>query len=153
MSTNQDTQGSSQAPARPFHRTRKVVRFLSAVDHWKRRGGDLKHRASFPLLRKVLRDEWQASRQFPALAQFTSDELERSIFLHRLLIVLMVPVALWALICTVKGVTVLVRFDYWHVWLLFGVPLLVYSCARIFLSWKSFKAQSAFLAAPSAERK
>lgn len=153
MSTTEDTQGSSQAPARPFHRTRKVVRFLSAVDHWKRRGGDLKHRASFPLLRKVLRAEWQASRQFPALDQYTREEVKRSVFFHRFLIVLMLPVTLWALICTVKGLTVLVRFDYWHVWLLFGVPLLVYSCARIFLSCKSIRAQTAYLAELDAERK
>lgn len=153
MSTTEDAQGSSQVPARPFNRTRKVVRFLSAIDHWKRRGADLKHRASFPLLRKVLRDEWRASREFPALAQYTLEELERSVFFHRFLILLMVPVALWALICTVKGLTVLVRFDYWHVWLLFGVPLLVYSCARIFLSYQSIRSQTLYLAALDTERK
>lgn len=126
---------------RPLDRTRKGVRFVLAVDAWKRTGAVLRHRASFPLLRRVLVNERRSIVSSEDLKVYPSEVLRKSCLNHLIVIWLMWPVLLWAMIGFIRGIAYYVRFDTLTPWVGYSLPLAVYAAGRIFISNRSRKAQ------------
>lgn len=134
-------------------KTRKVARWVLAIDAWQRQIGHLKHRASFPLLRRVIRAEKQQSSNLIQLAEIPTSVLERSLLSHCLILLFVVPAFLWAAYTTIKGFSAGIRFDLWfNAWLLQGIPLLVFCGMKVLTSNKSRKLILAELAARSHEQ-
>lgn len=128
-------------------RTRKTVRFILAVDAWKKTGSNLAHRASFPLLRRVLRNEKHSIVTSEELMAYPTEVLEKSCRNHKLVMIMMMPLLLWSLIGIIRGVAYLVRFDTFTPWIGYSVPLAIFASGRLFLSYQSRKAQNRELAA------
>ncbi|CAM5368872.1 hypothetical protein SSTU70S_05726 [Stutzerimonas stutzeri] len=125
---------------RRFDRTRKAVRFVAAVDAWKRQFSILRHRLSFPLLRRVIQTERQRLREQVTLKNISIQDLERSKLGHGFLIVVMGACLLWAALNVIKGTAALVRFDvYMNTWLITGVPLAIFAGVRLRMSLLSYK--------------
>lgn len=131
---------STERPIR-LRRTRKVIRFMLAIDAWKRSGKNLGHRMSFPLLRQVFRNERKAMAESPSLAEFATESLQKSAVMHGIIFVAMTPVACWSLFCVIRGLAAWFRFGIFTNWMALGPPLLIYSAVRAFVSYKSRQAQ------------
>ena len=133
-----EAEGLPQHKRRRFDRTRKGVRWVLAVDAWKRQFGHLKHRASFPLLRQVVRGEIRQARAIIALEAIPTEVLERSLLSHFFILIFAVPAALWAAYMTTKGLAAGIRFDMWfNGWLLQGVPVLIFCAMKVLTSNQS----------------
>lgn len=123
-----------------LQKTRKLARWMLAVDAWQRQIGHLKHRASFPLMRRVIRMERQQASNLILLADIPTSVLERSLLSHCLILLFVIPALLWASYTTIKGFSAAIRFDLWfNAWLLQGVPLLVFCGMKVLTSNKSRK--------------
>ncbi|MCF6783408.1 hypothetical protein [Stutzerimonas stutzeri] len=122
--------GASHASDEPSPiKKRKPISFLLGVEAWKRQGRILKHRASFPLLRQVIRSERKQSEKIIPLSQFNTEALQRSLLSHLFILAFTVPATLWAAYTLTKGLAAGIRFDTWfNPWLIQGVPLLIF-CA------------------------
>jgi hypothetical protein len=127
---------NSGAPKkRKLDKTRKAFRFVLAVDAWKRQAGHLKHRASFPLLRQVLRTELKQARTTIALSTIPDDVLQRSLLSHLFILLFAVPASLWAAYMTTKGLAAGIRFDFWfNGWLLQGLPVFIFCVMKALTS-------------------
>ncbi|ENA26982.1 hypothetical protein HMPREF1487_09461 [Pseudomonas sp. HPB0071] len=127
---------------RLFDKTRKTFRFLLAIDAWKRQGQILAHRASFPLLRRVLAVERKNSRAIFQLDSIPINLLEKSKVGHLIIMAFMGPAFIWALITLTKGIAALVRYHVpFNTWLFYGVPLAIYTGFRLrssFLAYNLF---------------
>lgn len=135
ISEAEPDENSGQSEKKKIGRTRKTLRFLFAVDAWKRQAGHLKHRASFPLLRQVLRTELKQARTNIALASITDDVLQSSLLSHLFILVFTVPATLWAAYMTTKGFAAGIRFDFWfNGWLLQGVPVFIFCAMKALTS-------------------
>lgn len=118
---------NEKGPEEP--KKRKPVRFILGVEAWKRQGQILKHRASFPLLRQVLRSEREQSESVVPLRKISTKVLQRSLLSHLFILAFTVPAALWAAYTMTKGLAAGIRFDTWfNAWLLQGIPLFIF-CA------------------------
>lgn len=123
-----------QKPRR-LDKTRKAFRFVLAVDAWKRQAGFLKHRASFPLLRQVLRSEIKQAKTHVSLAEIRTEVLQRSLLSHYFILMFAVPASLWAAYMTTKGLAAGIRFDVWfNGWLLQGVPVFIFCVMKALTS-------------------
>jgi hypothetical protein len=119
-------------------KTRKVARWVLAVDAWQRQIDTLKRRASFTLLRRVIRAEKNQSNKIIQLADIPTSDLERSLLSHCLILLFVVPASIWAAYTTIKGFSAGIRFDLWfNAWLLQGTPMLVFSVVKMLTSNKS----------------
>jgi len=130
-----------------FQKTRKVARWLLAIDAWQRQLGHLKRRASFPLLRRVISIELNHSRNLIQLSDIETSVLERSLLSHCLMLIFVIPASLWAGYTTIKGLSAGIRFDVWlNAWLIQGIPVFVFCAMRALTSNKSRTLISAELA-------
>lgn len=136
----EQSEAKSNAKPRRFDKTRKTIGFVFAFNAWKRQASILKHRASFPLLRQVLRTELkQANRQIE-LSEITSEVLQRSLLSHIFILLFTVPATLWAAYTMTKGLSAGIRFDVWfNGWLLQGVPVFIFCAMKALTSNHSRK--------------
>lgn len=128
-------ESASTPKQRRFDKTRKVLSIVLATEAWKRQAGHLKHRASFPLLRQVMRTELQQARKNIALATIPTEILQRSLLSHCFILVFAVPAAIWAAYMATKGLAAGLRFDVWfNGWLLQGIPVFVFCTMKALTS-------------------
>lgn len=145
MNTHAPVQSSGGAPPaqdsatpRRFDKTRKVLYWLSAVETWKRSARNVRHRASFPMLRALIHRERESVAS--PLEGYPSHQLEKSRLIHTILLVALSPMLLWSLVTLIKGVVVLIRFQSITTWLLYSVPLSIYLAVKLFVSYRSREA-------------
>lgn len=98
------------------------------------------HRASFPLLRQVIKRERSLSEQRIQLSEIPSDILQRSLLAHLFILVFTVPATFWAAYIMTKGLSAGIRFDVWfNGWLLQGVPVFIFCTMKSLTSNHSRK--------------
>lgn len=120
---------------RRLEKTRKAFTFVLALNSWKRQAGILKHRASFPLLRQVMRTELTQARKNIELATIPTETLQRSLLSHCFILFFAVPATIWAAYMTTKGLAAGIRFDVWfNGWLLQGIPVFVFCAMKALTS-------------------
>ncbi len=135
-----DPAEKSNEPGHTESKRRKPIRFLLGMEAWKRQGRILKHRASFPLLRQVLRTERKQSEKVVQLEKINTEVLQRSLLSHLFILAFTVPGTLWAAYTMTKGLAAGIRFDTWfNAWLVQGVPLLVLCAMKTLTSNHSRK--------------
>ncbi|WP_326430285.1 hypothetical protein VQ574_21420 (plasmid) [Stutzerimonas frequens] len=123
-----------------LQKTRKVARLVLAVDAWKRQFGHMKHRASFPLLRRVVSTELSQARNLIQLSDIETRVLERSLLSHTLILLFVIPATLWSGYIMIKGLSAGIRFDVWlNAWLIQGIPMFVFFSMRTLISNKTRK--------------
>lgn len=148
------TPDTANQPAKNKGRARKALRWVLAVEAWKKQFGHLKHRASFPLLRRVISIERQQATNFIQLAEIPTHVLERSQIGHIFILVVLTPTTLWAAYTLVKGVSAAVRFDVvFNEWLFQGIPLFIFAGMKCLTSNKTRKLFAAELEARARKRK
>ena len=119
-----------------FGRTRKVIGHATGYYSYKKNAEILKHRLSFPLARQMFKREVEGARSVVPVGSLNDTTLWRTIYGHRLIMIVMAPLFLWALICAMKGIAAGVRFEVWSTnWLITGVPLAVLTAVRLRNSW------------------
>ncbi|MDH4602447.1 MULTISPECIES: hypothetical protein [Pseudomonas syringae group] len=124
-------------------RTRRVARFVLAIDAWKRQAQILNGRLRFPLLRRVLSQEIRRRSEHILLSELEQQTLENSKLGHILILVVMVPCFLWALILITRGLAAAIKFDVvFNSWLITGIPFALFTGAKLFMSYLSYKAIS-----------
>ena len=128
---------AGQETKRFLHKTRRTVRFIAAVDTWKRRAQDVQYRASFPLLRAAFRKQKRDATLRLSYEDYSDDELSYAATLHARTIFLLSPLLLWVLITLSKGLGALFRFGEVTTWLLYSVPLAIFICCKLFVSIQS----------------
>ncbi|MBA1280239.1 hypothetical protein [Stutzerimonas stutzeri] len=118
----------------------KPLGVVLGVEAWKRQGRILKHRASFPLLRQVLRSEIKQAKNRIQLNEISSDVLQRSLLAHIFILTFTVPATIWAAYSMTKGLAAGIRFDVWfNGWLLQGVPVFIFCAMKALTSNHSRK--------------
>lgn len=130
------TDDAAVKPAKPFlGRTRKALRWASGYDNYKKRAAFLKERASFPILRAVIRKEREANRQTFDLSTIPDNIVAKSILSHTLMLVIAIPALLWSLLTLTKGLALAFRYDMiFNNYLLFSVPLVITLGCRAHIS-------------------
>lgn len=114
---------------------RRGASTLIALKTWKTQASILKDRASFPLLRQVLKREKSEAERIVDWSEISDQTLSKALLSHLVLLIVLVPVAIWAAFITTKGIALGVRFDTWfNAWLLQGPPLLVFALAKSLVS-------------------
>lgn len=132
---HEQQQQAQERPRKRFAKTRKVTRTILAIDAWQRQFGHLKHRASFPLLRQMLRREKQEAETYYDLASIDTTILQRSLLSHCMILLFTVPACLWASYSTTKGLAAGIRFDAWfNGWLLQGAPVFIFCLMKALTS-------------------
>ncbi|ALN21967.1 MULTISPECIES: hypothetical protein [Ectopseudomonas] len=130
-------EAAPQEKTRLLHKTRKTVRFIAAVDTWKRRADDVKYRASFPLLRAAFRKQKRDATLRLSYDDYSDEQLSYAASLHARTILLLSPLLLWVLITLSKGLGALFRFGEVTTWLLYSVPLVIFIACKLFVSVQS----------------
>lgn len=122
-------------------RTKKIGRFLVWYVGWerlKKNAAIVGNRASMPLLRQVLRSTRAGYAPKPAV-EVDTDDLQRSIVGHAVILCVAIPALLWTLMNLGRGIAIL--FQYGRVvtndYLLVSVPLTIYLGMRVLISAKS----------------
>ncbi len=116
---------------------RSKIRFILAVDAWKKSASILANRASFPLLRRVITQERDASFGICPFSNVDSKTLIQSAKAHLFLLVAMTPLSLWSILVTTKGLAALIKFGSFTTWLFMGAPLVVMTGIKIYISYVS----------------
>lgn len=114
-----------------------VVRFILATEAWKNSFRNLGHRASFPLLRQMFRKQKHQAQSTTDLEMIDPSVLNRSKQAHLLALFLLTPGAVWAVLCTTKGVAALIKFGTLTSWLYMGGLVAVFAFCKMFVSYKS----------------
>ncbi|MEH6688796.1 MAG: hypothetical protein V7693_16220 [Halopseudomonas sabulinigri] len=99
---------------------------------------DIKRRSSFPLLRKIIRDEALLQRTTIPCADIRSELLRKTSRGHQLFLVLFSVISLWSVLLLVKGGYAAIAHGHWfNDSLMFGLPLLALGVARTFTSYRT----------------
>lgn len=124
-------------------RTRRVTRFVLAVDAWKRQAQILNGRIRFPLLRRVLSQEIKRRSQHILLSEIDEKSLESSKIGHALILAIMIPCFIWALITITRGLAAAIKFDIIiNSGLITGLPFAAFTGAKLTMSYLSYRAIS-----------
>lgn len=109
--------------------------------------GIIKHRASFPLFRRVLSNELKTSKGQPKIinAQEVSDvDIDRSYFWHTIIVAITAPALLWSIFILTKALAIGIKFDVWTPTLNQGlytsIPMIIFTGSKLYVSWHSRKA-------------
>lgn len=107
----------------------------------------VKHRASFPLLRRVLSNELKISKSKPEIVDaltISEVDLDRSYFWHTIIIAITAPALIWSILILTKALAVGIKFDVWTPMLNQGlytsVPMILFTASKLYVSWHSRKA-------------
>jgi hypothetical protein len=129
---------------------RKLGGFLSRVSGYsnaKKNIAIVKHRASFPLLRRVLKNELSTTKSKPTVIQHTEvseADRDRSLFWHTIIIAVTAPALLWSIFILTKALAIGLKFNVWNPALNQGlytsIPMIVFTASKLYVSWHSRKA-------------
>jgi hypothetical protein len=123
---------SEMPPAKLFPKTRKFVRFVSAADAWGRQISILKHRLTFPLLRRVLSKEVERRSTIILWEEISDATLETSIKSHRFVACVMGPICFYSVILITQGLAGVIKNGaYFNQGLMTGIPLVVLTAIRL----------------------
>jgi hypothetical protein len=150
-STPSNLDGGQSQKSEPALRKRGLVmttmHFVVATHVWKKQGSILRKRASFPLLRHVIKNFRASGRVLLPVEEIADEYLAKTILGHRIILTVSVLGIAWAFHLFVKGLAVAVRFDTpMNIWLICSLPMLLFTCANAAMSWKVHKQFSAEMA-------
>lgn len=157
-STEQNTNQSelSRAGAEAI---RKSAGFISAATGYKsikKNISILKFRASFPLLRRMIKNELKTSKSKPEIVdalEISDIDRDRSYFWHTIIIAVTAPALIWSIFILTKALAIGTRFDVWTPMLNQGlytsVPMIIFTASKLYISWHSRKAFKSFELAKS----
>lgn len=150
-STPSNLVGDQSAQPAPAARKRGLVmstmHFVAATHVWKKQGGILRKRASFPLLRHVIKNFRASGRVLLPVEEIADEYLAKTILGHRVILAVSSLGIAWAFHLFVKGMAVAVRFDTpMNIWLICSIPMLLFTCTNAAMSWKVQKQFSAEMA-------
>lgn len=114
-----------------------VAKFVIATEAWKKHARMLKYRASFPLLREVVKNGTRANKVLIPTEIIDDLYIAKSIIGHRMILWTSVASLCYFLTIFSKGLAVAIKFQApLNLWLLSSVPLIIFVSFRIALSRK-----------------
>ncbi|NWD57209.1 hypothetical protein HX878_20995 [Pseudomonas veronii] len=114
-----------------------VAKFVIATEAWKKHARMLKYRASFPLLREVVKNGTRANKVLIPTEVIDDVYIAKSIIGHRMIMWSSVASLCYFLTIFSKGLAVAIKFHSpLNMWLLSSVPLIIFVSFRIALSYK-----------------
>lgn len=136
----------------------KVGNFIVAVSGFKsikKNAAIIKHRASFPLLRRVLSNELKTTKNAPkivAATDISEEDIDRSLFWHTIIVAITGPALIWSVFILTKALAIGFKFGVWTPTLNQGlytsIPMIVFTASKLYVSWHSrlaFKAMNSHL--------
>jgi len=113
---------------------------VTGVTYASRNIAHVKRRMTFPLLRTIIKNEALAQRTIISVENIDTEYLQRTAFWQRYLALFFAALGFWALLSVTRGLAAGIRFDLWlNNWLLMGVPLLVLTATRTYISYKVYR--------------
>lgn len=114
-----------------------ALHFVAATHAWKKQASILKKRASFPLLRQILKNHHATGRVVLPVEDIADVYLAKTVIGHRIILAVSVVGVAWALHLLVKGMAVAIRFDTpWNTWLICSLPMLLFTGVNAAMSWR-----------------
>lgn len=114
-----------------------AAKWVLAVNAWKNHAGVLKKRASFPLLRQVVKNSSMANKILIPVDIIDDVYVAKSIVGHRIIMWSTTAVFCYFLTVLAKGLAVAIKFgDPWNTWLLSSIPMLLFTSFRAIYSYK-----------------
>lgn len=118
-----------------------AAKWVLAIDAWKKHATILKKRASFPLLRHVLKNSATANRILIPTSVIADEYIAKSIVGHRWIMWTMAIVCCYYITIFAKGLAIAVKYgDVWNTWLISSVAMILFTSFRGLLSRKVLKA-------------
>lgn len=138
-------QPENQSPPKRFARTRKSLRFVLAVDTWKRSLRYTAQQFTLPFARQVITSglRQQKASIRTDLWNLSNEVVARSLFWHRVMQWVFVPLFLWSLLVCTRGIAALLKLGELTPFLFYGVAGAFLLGCQIFISSKSAKAFAA----------
>src|SRR5690554_4552765 len=119
-------------------KTRKaaqVIKIATGWAVWKRQASLLAKRASFPLLRSVIKSQIALNKTIIPHDIVPDQYLVKTLQGHRYLMVFMALVLAWGGLTTVKGLAAGILHGLWlNNWIIGGIPIVILACARLVTS-------------------
>ena len=132
--------GAGVAQKQPPKKPSKIIgaaKWVLAVEAWKKQAGILKKRASFPLLRQVVKNSTTANKILIPTEIIDDVYIAKSIVGHRIIMWTTTAVFCYFLTVFAKGLAVAIKFDDpWNTWLLSSIPMVLFTSFRAALSYK-----------------
>jgi hypothetical protein len=136
--TQPDDAGAEQK--QPPKKSGKIIgaaKWVLAVNAWKRHAGNVKNRASFPLLRQVVKNSSMANKIVIPTEIIDDVYVAKSIVGHRIIMWSSMAVCCYFLTIFAKGLAVAIKFgDPWNTWLLSSIPMILFTSFRALFSYK-----------------
>lgn len=142
IKNNQENQDRSGAGA-----VKKTAAFLSratGISSARKNIEIIKHRASFPLLRRVLSNELSTAKSKPAfipLSDLSEEDRDRSYFWHTIIVAVTIPALIWTLLIMTKGLALGIKYDLWNPitnqGLYTSIPMTIFIVSKLYVSWRS----------------
>lgn len=138
---------SERTPDSAVHKKRGVFSSLIGINSIKRNTDIIKKRASFPLLRRVLKNELKATRLAPEIVQaekLSTEDIDRSLFWHTVIIAITIPALIWSIFILTNALAIGIKFDIWNPTMNQGlytsIPIILFTASKLYVSWCSRKA-------------
>lgn len=138
---------SARSGAGAIKKVATVASVMSGYKYAKKNISDIKHRASFPLLRKVLRKELDHRKSKPVIVdamELSDTEIDRSYFWHTIIVAITIPALIWSLFILTKALGIGIKFDVWapglNPGLYTSIPMVIFTASKLAVSWHSRKA-------------
>lgn len=151
----EDKNSSNSQPAADESRSgagaiRKLGKAVSTLSGYKSVTSNLKiikHRASLPLLQRILKNELKTNKGKSEAVQgsdISQSDIDRSYFWHTFIVAITLPATIWLLITLTNSIAIGVRFGIWGITLnpalYTSAPMLVFVITKLYVSWHSRKA-------------
>ncbi len=135
---------SSRSGAGAIKKAGSLLVSASGFNSFKKNIAIIKNRASFPLLRRVLKNELKATKGTPktvSASDISEEDIDRSLFWHTIIVAITGPALIWSIFILTKALAIGLKFDVWTPTLNQGLytslPMIVFTASKLYVSWKS----------------
>lgn len=123
-----------------LRKTGSALYTLSGVRYMGRNLGYAKQRASFPLLRKVIKDETAFQKTFIDASLIRTELLESTVRYQKILVGFFALLCVWSILLLIKGIIVVTaNGDFLNPPLIASIPLITISVMRVLVGLKTIK--------------
>lgn len=142
-----ESEGENRSGSGAIRKVGGAIYTASGIKYAKKNIDILKNRASFPLLRKVVKDELKTSKGTPKLIDkkdISDEDIDRSYFWHTIIIAITGPALIWSIFILTKSLAIGIKFGVWSISLNQGlytsIPMIIFTASKLYISWHSRKA-------------
>lgn len=137
---------SNRSGAGAIKKTASFLYAASGIKSAKKNIEIIKHRGSFPLLRRVISNELKTTKSSPKfvdLSDLSEADRDRSLFWHTIIVAITLPALIWSIVIMTKGLAIGIKFDVWTPTLNQGlytsIPMIIFTASKLYVSWNSRK--------------